>query len=311
MPRALVTGSAGFVGRHMVSELLRRDYDVVSCDIRSFTTGFTQRHNFYQCNAIDFLRHERREYDLVVHCAYLVGGRAAIDGSRTNLTNNLTLDTTLFDWALRYPPQRLIYFSSSAAYPISLQERGTTRQLREQYIDLDRVFQPDADYGWAKLTGERLARNAQRLGLPVTVLRPFSGHGADQALDYPFPTFMQRIHDGVNPFPIWGDATQRRDWIHIDDVVSGALAIAEAGISDPVNLCTGVATSMRELAHQMARLAGVDPPYITVLPDKPFGVHTRVGDPTRMLEYYQPKVTLTESIQRALSPLSQKVTIDE
>lgn len=251
-------------------------------------------------DAIQFIQTESETYDRVVHCAYLVGGREAIDSSRTNLTNNLTLDATLFDWALQHPPRQLIYFSSSAAYPVTYQTKRTQLvRLTEDMIDEQWLGLPDADYGWAKLTGERLARNARRLGLPVTVVRPFSGHGADQDLDYPFPTFVQRIKDGVDPFPIWGDDTQRRDWIHIDDVVRGALAVADAQVPVPVNLCTGVPTTMRELVDLMAWVAGGEKPDITVLRDKPYGVHTRVGDPARMLRYYKPQVTLRESVERA------------
>jgi nucleoside-diphosphate-sugar epimerase len=89
-----------------------------------------------------------------------------------------------------------------------------------------------------------------------------------------------------------------RDWIHIDDVIAGALAVVESGTEDPVNICTGVGTSMLELAQLCCDAAGYSPE-ITPLPDKPTGVAYRVGDPTRFHEYWVPKVSLDEGVRRA------------
>jgi nucleoside-diphosphate-sugar epimerase len=90
-----------------------------------------------------------------------------------------------------------------------------------------------------------------------------------------------------------------RDWIHIEDVVAGALAVAESGTEDPVNLCTGIGTSMLELARMCCEAVGYTPGF-TPLADKPTGVAYRVGDPTRFHRYWQPKVTLEEGVRRAL-----------
>ena len=106
--KALVTGSEGFVGRHMVTELYRRGYRVEQCDLK---TGD---------DLVDVCRSPLKTvYDLVVHCAFHVGGRAAIDGEPKLLARNLQLDSALFDrkhfdvsyigpfvLAIRKPPQQ-------------------------------------------------------------------------------------------------------------------------------------------------------------------------------------------------------------
>ena len=110
-------------------------------------------------------------------------------------------------------------------------------------------------YGWAKLTGEMLCEYLRREGLTVTVLRPFSGYGEDQSLDYPFPSFIQRAVSKEDPFQIWGSSLTTRDWIHIEDVVAASLMLARDRMSINVNLCTGRATSFMELFNIVTKQA--------------------------------------------------------
>lgn len=289
--RALVTGSAGFVGRHTVAELVRRGYDVIGVDLK-----FGQ-------DAHDIFREGMLHYDLVVHAAASAPHRAAIDTEPQHMARNLALDAMLFDWAVRTGQGRVIYLSSSAAYPIDLQDdHATAVDLTEADIRWDgrrNVGNPDAVYGWTKLTGERLAAEARKAGLPVTVVRPFSGYGEDQADLFPFRAIIERARRREDPFVIWGDGNQVRDWIHIDDVVAGMLAVAESGMEEPVNLCTGIGWSMAELAHMACNVVGYLPKF-EYLTDKPAGVAYRVGDPTRFFRIYRPRVSLDQGVARAL-----------
>lgn len=331
---ALVTGSAGFIGRHMARELESRGYNVETVDIayRELVLPTDDAHWHF--------RHSTVVYDLVVHCAYHVGGRAAIDGTNLNFMKNVQLDSAMFEWAVRTKQKRVLYFSSSAVYPVAFQTQEYVtdphndawyndrnwRQLHEDQVDISLnnyvvidwdVYAgpaPDANYGFAKLVGERLAEDARRNGLRVSVVRPFSGYGEDQDLNYPFPSIVSRARQG--DLSVWGPPGQARDWIYVDDVVKGALAVVEAGTKEPVNLCTGVATEMGELAESIAAEAhlfdcmkypGINPrrDKVTYLEDKPTGVFYRVGDPTRMLQYYTPQVSLEDGILRALRHQSQ------
>ena len=290
--KALVTGSAGFIGRRMVAALVGRGYHVNAWDIAE---GQDARHLFRS--------NISTPHSLIVHCAFHVGGRAAIDGNRGLLAKNLELDAAMFDWALRTGQERVLYFSSSAAYPVELQDEVSAHaecRLMEENLRHPWLMTPDADYGWAKLTGEKLAGNAAAQGLPVHIVRPFSGYGSDQSLDYPFPSFIDRAKRKVDPFPIWGPGTQVRDWVHIDDVVAGALAVVDNDYREPVNLCTGVGTSMLDLATLCCEMAGYRPEFAPN-PDAPTGVAYRVGDPTRFHQLYVPKVTLDEGVAMALS----------
>jgi nucleoside-diphosphate-sugar epimerase len=294
--RALVTGDRGFLGRHFKAELKRRGYEVTGLDVKA-SPAQDCRAYFRECLSRGM---EPGAWDLVVHCAAVVGGRAVIERDPLATAESLSIDAEMFRWAAVARPGRVLYFSSSAAYPVGLQT-GYSRveALKESAVCVRETLlgMPDEVYGWSKVTGELLADRLRTQGVPVTVVRPFSGYGEDQEITYPFRAILERVRRREDPLTIWSDAV--RDWIHVDDLVAGALAVADSGTEQPVNLCTGRPTSFMDLAGLMSALGGYDP-VIDVLADAPKGVAYRVGDPTRMREFYTPAVSLEEGITRAL-----------
>lgn len=289
--RALVTGHRGFIGRHMKAAMEDAGYRVHGIDIADDDDA---RGYFRNTGA--------RGYDVVVHAAAVIGGRAVIDGDPLAQAVNLELDAALFAWAARTRPGRVVYLSSSAVYPVMLQSWDDARQLREEAVTLHEpiVGLPDQLYGWSKLTGEQLAGLARAAGVPVTIVRPFSGYGEDQSTDYPFAAFAARARAREDPFAIWGSGDQVRDWIHVDDICAAILAMISGGIDGPVNLGTGRPVSMRQLARMFCAAAGYSPEF-KVLPGKPSGVAYRVADVTRMREFHKPAVQLEDGIKRALN----------
>ena len=287
--KALVTGSAGFVGRHFVPYLMSRGYSVTEIDIK----------NGVDCR--DFFRNSAERFDLVVHLAAIVGGRATIEGEPLSVATDLSIDAEMFNWSLKTRPEKVIYYSSSAAYPTQLQSHESGSLLQEDMINLDAVQNPDESYGWAKLTGELLANYARKAGIKVYVFRPFSGYGSDQDLNYPFPSFLKRVLDRVDEFEIWGDGSQVRDFIHIDDVVEGTMAFVNRDIYDPVNLGWGRPTSFNELAEIFFEIADWRPRNgIKHLLEKPKGVMYRCSNNSRMLKIFEPKITLEQGVKSAL-----------
>lgn len=285
--KILITGHRGFVGTQFWRKLDTPDNELTGVDI---VEGNDAR-DFFAVNA--------EYYDLVIHLAAVVGGRTTIDGAPLSVAVDLSIDAELFQWALRTRPGRIVYYSSSAAYPIDLQRRGLAYRLTEDDLDLDNVSNPDMTYGWAKLTGEYLASFAQAEGLRVHVFRPFSGYGETQSLDYPFPSFMRRAARRDDPFQVWGDGTQVRDFIHIDDIVNATLEAVRQDVPGPVNLGLGQPLSFNDMAGLAMHVAGYRGE-IEHLSAKPTGVHYRVANPEKMLSFYTPRITLEEGILRAL-----------
>ena len=295
MPIALVTGSAGFVGRHVAGELALRGWHVEGVGL---VTGG---------DALDVFRTSTECYDLIVHAAAVVGGRTMIDGDPLTLAAvDLELDAALWRYALRTRPARIVYLSSSAAYPVAMQT-GAAVRLREDWLDptAPTMLAPDATYGLVKLVGERLAVEARAAGIGVTVVRPFSGYGADQALDYPFPSFIDRALRREDPFEIWGTGEQVRDFIHIDDIAAAIVDLAEADVDGPVNLGHGRATSFIELAELVTAAVGYRPT-IRTRPAMPAGVNYRVADTDRLRRYFDPTITLEEGIAAALTQRAEE-----
>lgn len=262
-------------------------------------------------DARQFFRLDDRRFDLVVHCAAVVGGRTMIDGEPLRLAvADLQLDAGLFEWAMRTRPGRIVAFSSSAAYPVARQTDTTGRHqwpLKEEYIGTDGDWwHPDQTYGWVKLTLERLAAEANAEGIRTHVFRPFSGYGADQDDTYPWPAIHRRAlaHDLGTPFTVWGHPGSARDWVHVDDVVACVLAHIEADVTGPVNICTGVATTFEQLATAVLLAVGDTAPIVVGDTTKPTGVFWRVGDPALMEQVYTPKITVAEGIERTLRELA-------
>lgn len=332
----LVTGGCGFVGRNMVKRLAATTSDqVIFIDDLSVGThptswfseplirsgdnfsvyGKDERFLFIQADARIALRgfssdetYFSRAFGFnvprindVFHFAAIVGGRLKIDGDPMAVALDLAIDAELFYWACRYKPDRMLYPSSSAAYPIDLQTESGAIALKESDINFKKMGEPDMTYGWSKLTGEFLAKiAASHYGLKVTCIRPFSGYGEDQDLSYPVPAIGARAAAKEDPFEVWGTGYQGRDFVHIDDVID-CILLAMDKIHDgtAINIGMGKLTTFREIIGIFCELAGYSPS-IKALTDKPVGVYSRYCDMTFVEEKlgWKAKISTREGMKR-------------
>jgi nucleoside-diphosphate-sugar epimerase len=288
--KILITGHLGFVGRSFLRHFNGK-HEILGIDLKE---GNDCRDYFKQSNQV---------FDLVIHLAAIVGGRETIENEPLSVATDLSIDSEFFNWVIKTKQKRVVYFSSSAAYPVHLQLPELKYQLKESDINLDDIRLPDYTYGWSKLTGEYLAKFVRQSGTKVYVFRPFSGYGADQDLTYPFPSFIDRINRKVDKFEIWGDGTQVRDFIHMDDIVEAVMTVVNNDVEvDALNLGSGIATSFNDLAKTMFEISGHVPTNgIKHLIGKPIGVSYRVCDPTLFNSIYKPKYTLEERIEMILN----------
>ncbi len=283
----LLTGSHGFVGRAFRRALPYAKFTLV--DLK----------NGVDCR--NFFKLETKQYDLVIYLAAIVGGRVQIEQAPLSLAVDLAIDAEFANWCMVTRQPYVVYFSSSAAYPVELQTIAKKHKLKEKDINFKKIGVPDMTYGWSKLTGEMLMNYLRETGTKVLTLRPFSGYGTDQDLTYPFPSIIQRAIMNSNPFDIWGRANTTRDFIHIDDVVDAVCTMVKNDCNQTVNLCTGRGTTFVELAKiALEHLGILKFPKFKILSDKPAGVAYRVGNPTMMSDYYTPKITIEEGVHRAL-----------
>jgi len=317
--KILVTGAAGFVGRHMTKKLCDRGDDVVCVDNMVSESSLhpnlwmdhlkpTKPVRFLNVDCRAFFNESSEQFDMIIHLAAVVGGRLTIENQPLSVAEDLAIDAMMFNWAVKTNQKKVIFLSSSAAYPIQHQTRQSHRLLSEDLIDLssDVIGKPDLTYGWAKLTGEYLAKLAfERNGLQSVCFRPFSGYGEDQHLSYPYPSLVRKVmkSQGKKPIEVWGSGDQVRDFIYIDDCIDAILHIApQVNDGRAVNLGTGNPMTFVDLIKQTHTLLWeYGEPKITCLTDKPEGVFYRAADILLMKSYgYTPTTTLEQGLKKTL-----------
>ncbi len=342
----LISGACGFVGRNTVKRLYRTTQDkLFIVDDLSIGThpstwmeysesrmikdleviGEDERIYFWKGDFRDLLfrfrmnpTHIQETYNLdfdrfadVFHFAAIVGGRMKIEGDPMAVALDLSIDAEFFYWACQNKPQRVLYPSSSAAYPISLQSTTGAIALSEPDIDFKKnLGVPDMTYGWSKLTGEFLAQiAAKHYGISVACIRPFSGYGEDQDLTYPVPAIAARAARKEDPFEVWGSGKQGRDFVHIDDVLD-LIFILMDNVSDgsAYNIGSGKLTSFLDLIKVFTSIAGYSPE-IKPLLDKPVGVHSRYCDMSIVQEKFgwMPKISVEEGMKRVYDAARKQI----
>ena len=340
----LISGGCGFVGRNMVKRLYEKTNDrILFIDDLSVGThpatwlkqplnrkikdievyGDDERLLFLKAdfrrilNALDNNPEWfKTEYNLsiykfadVYHFAAIVGGRAKIDGDPIQVALDLSIDAEFFYWVTRHKPERVLYPSSSAAYPVNLQTEENAIRLKETDIDFNNMGQPDMTYGWTKLTGEFLAKiTAKHYGVKITCIRPFSGYGEDQDYSYPTPAIARRAVFKENPFEVWGTGYQGRDFVHIDDILDCIeVAMDKIHYGSAINIGMGKLTSFRELIQIFCEFAGYSPE-IKPLFDKPIGVHSRYCNMDYVKETlgWEPKISIKKGMKRVYDAVMAK-----
>lgn len=306
--KVLVTGAAGFLGRWFVRHHLAAGDLVIGIDDLSNEHSVwpdelpaRQRIN---SDVAKWMAWNSPHFDLAYHFAAPVGGRVKIEGDPLFNADSLRIDSTFFRWAVG-KVGIAIYPSSSAVYGVQLQGEDA-QDLHESMFKPggSSWLAPDEMYGFTKLVGERLAWAAQSYGLNTLCIRPFSGYGEGQSMEYPVPSILARAKRREDPILVWGTGQQARDFVHVEDVVGATIARLNRGISgyQNMNIGSGKTTTFYHLAQMAANIAGYHP-LISVDVSKPAGVSTRRAEPTRMLTYYRPTVTLEAGISRVLDSL--------
>jgi len=251
--RALVTGGAGFIGSHLVHALLDRGLAVTVLD--DLSVG--RRENVPP--EARLVRGDVRDpavvdealdaVDCVFHEAAVVSVRASVDAFHRDADVNLMGTLTILGRMAARGVRRAVLASSMAVYADS----ADAAPLGESHPTA-----PLSPYGIAKLAAEHYWRLlCRRLEIPAIVLRYFNTYGPRQTLT-PYvgviTIFINRLLAGEPPV-VFGDGAQRRDFVHVHDIVAANLLALESDVSDRVfNVGTGRATSVNEIAHALTAL---------------------------------------------------------
>ena len=320
--KVLVTGGASFIGSHLVDSLLDLGADVRVVD--DFSTGLhanLQAH--LDANNIELVHDDLLEpgvaraamsdRDMVFHLAAIHGGRGYVDLHQAGPASNLALDGLVFREALRAGVEKVVFASSGCVYPNAVQDDPQT----EVFLTEDLVRPPyDADnmYGWAKLMAELTLQSYwQEYGMKAACCRFFTAYGPRALEGHAIMAMMARAFVRQDPFEIWGDGTQVRNWTYIDDLVRGTILAAER-IDDgtAVNIGTMERVRVIDAARAVLRYANVDAE-IKCLEWMPTGPANRVADNSLARERlgWIPRVSFEEGLHRTMDWYFATKSVDE
>jgi UDP-glucose 4-epimerase len=241
--------------------------------------------------------------EIVFHLAASHGGRGYIETHPVECTNNMLLDHTVF--AASSGAKKIVFASSACVYPTNLQSDESSRLLlKESDANFDEPGKAfaDGEYGWAKLMGElQLRAFCKQFGLSGVACRIFTAYGERENESHAVIALIAKAAAGMDPFPIWGDGLQTRNFTYVKDTVTGmALAGAILEGFEAVNVGTDSHHTILELIREIFLSTKWEPREIEKQQDKPVGVKSRAADVTKCREQlgWVPSFGLREGVCR-------------
>jgi nucleoside-diphosphate-sugar epimerase len=214
----------------------------------------------------------------------------------------LALDGLIFRACLEAGVEKVVYASSGCVYPNHLQ----TNPDEILYLTEDKVGPPyDADnmYGWAKLMGEMtLKAYYKEYGMKSASCRYFTVYGERGHENHAVIAMIARAFVGQNPFVVWGNGDQTRNWTYVGDIVSGTLRAAEV-IEDGTAINLGTAERIRviDAVNEVLAYTG-HKAEIEFHPEMPTGPMNRVADNAlaKKLLDWEPQVKFVGGLHRTI-----------
>jgi UDP-glucose 4-epimerase len=307
----LVTGGASFIGSHLVEDLVAEGADVRVAD--DFSSG--ERENLAEVEGNietlsgnlkhwSFAEEATEGVDTVFHLAADHGGRGYISNYPANCATNMALDNIVYETAAKNGVDRICFASSACTYPTDIQQER--KRLQEDMVSFEARGGAYADemYGWAKLMGERsLQAYQEQYDIDTSAVRIFTAYGPRENETHAIIAFMAKAYAEQDPFQIWGDGEQTRNFTYVKDITR-ALRLAAENITDgtPVNAGISRYVTMNEAVNIIFDYLDWEPDEINYMTDKPEGVRHRAADTTRAEELlgWEPECTVEEGIQNTL-----------
>jgi len=307
--RILVTGGAGFIGSHLVDQLLAEggskvtvidDFnDFYSPQIkRSAVKPHLENPNYKLVEAdirdTDAIANVFADgsFDCVVHLAARAGVRPSLKEPTLYTETNINGTQNLLELAKTHGVPQFVFGSSSSVYGIN---------SKTPFSEEDRIFQPISPYAATKAAGELLCHTYSHLyNLRTVCLRFFTVYGARQRPDLAIHKFTKLITDG-KPIQMFGDGSTRRDYTYIEDIIEGVRAAMDftESIHEVFNLGESETTELRRLIELIEQALGAKA-IIDLQPMQTGDVPVTFADiaKARELLNYSPKTKIDEGIPK-------------
>ena len=307
--KSLVAGAGGFIGGHLVAELLQRGDSVVAIDCKPESDWY-QSHQAAESRSADLsLKDEAiaatRGVDRVFNLAADMGGIGFIEGNKAECMLSVLINTHLLIGCRENGVPRFFFSSSACAYPVGSQDTPEAAALKESDAY---PAMPEDGYGWEKLFSERMCRHfMEDFGIQTRVARyhnVYGPHGAFEGGREKAPAAICRkvaeaALSGADEIEIWGDGEQTRSFMYIDDCVEGTLKLMDSSFDQPVNLGSDQSVTINQLVDLAEGFAGTRLRRNYDL-SAPQGVRGRNSDNTLISEVlgWAPSVSLESGLSK-------------
>jgi len=313
--RVLVTGGASFIGSALVELLLSKGAQVTVAD--NLSSGLLENLDKVK-HDIEFLKGDLRQTNFVIeairnkhivfHLAASHGGRGYIDTHPVECTNNMLLDHVILQAAVNSSVEKIVFASSACVYPINLQNNESKHYLLTEsdanFEEPGKAFS-DGEYGWAKLMGElQLKAFHKQYGIDGVACRIFTAYGERENETHAVIALLAKALAKKDPYPIWGDGKQTRNFTYVGDTVYGmALAGARLNGFHTINIGTDKHHTVNELVEEIFEQTNWRPVNIDYQLDKFVGVKSRASDNQQMrrLLDWSPSTSLKHGMQKTIA----------
>ena len=308
----VVCGGGGFIGGHLVGDLLRRGYRSVRCvDIKPLD-GWYQVHSDAE-NIVADLNDRQAAFDAVKGCdvvynlACNMGGMGFIEKNKGLCMISVLINTHLLMAAREFGADRFFYASSACVYNADKQKN----KALDVYLKEEDAYpaMPEDGYGWEKLFSERMCRHFRedfdvetRVARFHNVYGPFGTFegGREKAPAAMCRKVIEARLSGNHNIEIWGDGQQTRSFMYISDCLKGMYMITQSEIwHDPINLGSSEGVSINQLVDIVEDIAGIKLKRSYNL-DAPKGVNGRNSDNTLIQKVFgwQPDTRLRDGMAK-------------
>lgn len=288
----LVTGGASFIGSHLTESLVAAGANVIVLD--DLSSG-KLRNLEAVSEEVRFVHGDARDHSLlekvipdagvVFHLAAVHGGRGFIDTYPQQVLVNLAIDQGLFSACERYGARMVVQASSACVYPTTLQSSSEELLLlREDSAGFEEpgAAFPDGAYGWTKLMGEfQLQQFCEKSDMTGRAARIFTAYGSRENESHAVVALVAKALLRMDPYEIWGDGRQTRNFTHVSDTVKGLMHLGADTRPiqfDAFNVGTEEHHRVLDVVSTILEIVGWRPEDFDFQTDRPVGVQSRAAD---------------------------------
>ena len=312
MKKILITGAGGFIGGHLVKELLNREYSIRAVDIKPLEK-WSQVFNDVENFSLDMSIKENcskmvNGVSEVMNMACNMGGMGFIENNKAACMLSVLVNTHMLMACKENKVKKYFFSSSACAYNKDLQDKPDISGLKESDAY---PANPEDGYGWEKIFSERMCGHyLEDYGLDTKVARYHNIYGpkgtydggrekAPAALCRKVILASQKNSDIID---VWGDGKQTRSFLFIEDCVDATLQFFNSEHHGPINIGSEEKVSINEMIEKIEKISSKNFKKNYQL-DKPKGVRGRNSnnDLIRKLLKWEPKYNLYEGLKKNIS----------